>query len=96
MIWCSHCKELYLDDVDGFCPYCDRLLFNEGVVKMATRDRTVFCEVIKPVGYHDNHEVGETIRVEQRYLDEMVREGYVRVKNRCACSESKPNSDKRS
>lgn len=38
MIWCSHCKELYLDD--------------------------------------------------------MVREGYVRVKNGCACSEASPTPTK--
>lgn len=39
----------------------------------------ITCEVIKQVGYHDIHQVGDIISVNRDHLDKMLVGGYVRV-----------------
>lgn len=39
----------------------------------------IMCKVLKPIGYHDDHEIGEVIPVEARHVNDMIRDGYVEI-----------------
>jgi hypothetical protein len=49
------------------------------VIRYLLPDDELLCIVIKPVGYHDNHEVGEIVPVRLKDITQMIRGGYVEL-----------------
>jgi hypothetical protein len=43
------------------------------------KQKRVLCVVLKPVGYHDDHEPGEIIPIDVKHVVEMIEKGYVRL-----------------
>lgn len=41
--------------------------------------KEVLVRVLKEVGYHDDHQVGEVIRIQETHLKDMVEEGFVEL-----------------
>lgn len=55
-----------------------RFAMNKASIKEIMPIQWVMVEVIREVGYHDDHRVGEIINIDREHLEDMITRGYVR------------------